>query len=82
MRHSIAVSLVASRCVDDERQHNMLSRKKLFHHPCVRGPRCKIPNACHQNHYQHKIEANGPQIRIQLFISVRNMGHNPYLEQP
>ena len=45
MRHSIAVSLVASRCVDDERQHNMLSRKKLSQHPCVTGPRCKIPNA-------------------------------------
>ena len=44
LRHSNAVSLVASRCVDDERQRNMLSRKKLSHHPCVRGPRCKIPH--------------------------------------
>ena len=45
MRHSIAVSPVGSRCVDDERQHNVWSRKKLSHHPCVRGPRCKIPIA-------------------------------------
>ena len=36
LSHTIAVSLVASRCVDDERQQNMCSRKKLCEHPCVR----------------------------------------------
>ena len=36
MSHTIAVSLVASRCVDDERQQNKCSRKKLCEHPCVR----------------------------------------------
>ena len=36
MSHTIAVSLVASRSVDDERQQNKCSRKKLSEHPCVR----------------------------------------------
>ena len=36
MSHTIAVSLVASRCVDDEQQQNKCSRKKLCKHPCVR----------------------------------------------
>ena len=35
MEHLITVSLVTSRCVSDERQHIMWSRKKLVHHPCV-----------------------------------------------
>ena len=42
--HSIPVSLVASRCVWDERQHETWSWKKLSNHPCVRTSRSKFPN--------------------------------------
>ena len=44
LRHSIPVSLVASRCVRDKRQHETWSRKKLSEHPCVRTQRSKFPN--------------------------------------
>ena len=50
MGHSIAVSLIASRCVADKRQHKMWTTKKLFNHPCVRRSRCKFPN----DTYTHK----------------------------
>ena len=49
MGHSIAVSLIASRCVADKRQHKMWTTKKLFNHPCVRRSRCKLPDV--SSHY-------------------------------
>ena len=86
MSHTNAVSLVASRCVDDERQQIMCSRKKLCEHPCVRVTAVDFLMVAVFRHY-HVEPADSPCLMNELeflkfsFIVLYNFkkarGHSP-----